>query len=70
MKTSTKIKKEFICVKPRSEQAKDIFENEMSLLHSCKVVKPQHGKVFLDSISRRYSFEMFEGGDDDWEVIT
>tara|TARA_B100000427_G_C15466460_1_gene576470 strand:+ start:1037 stop:1141 length:105 start_codon:yes stop_codon:yes gene_type:complete len=33
------------------------------------VVNRRDGKVFLDSISKRYSFEMFEGGDDHWEVI-
>jgi len=70
MTSSIKIKTEFICVKPRSSLAKDRFENDMSLLHSCKVVKREYGKVFLESISGRYAFEMFEGGDDHWEVIT
>jgi len=32
-------------------------------------MKREHGKVFLSSISNRYAFEMFEGGDDHWEVI-
>ena len=67
MKTSTKA--EFICVKPRSSVAQDRFNNDMSRLHSCKVMKREHGKVFLSSISNRYAFEMFEGGDDNWEII-
>ena len=51
MKTSTKA--EFICVKPRSSVAQDRFNNDMSRLHSCKVMKREHGKVFLSSISNR-----------------
>ena len=64
------MKKEFICVKPRSEAAKDRFVNEMDKLHSCRVKKRDQGKVYLSSISNRYSFEMFEGADDHWEVIS
>ena len=65
----TAIKTEFICVKPRSTEASDRFENKMDRLHSCRVVKRKHGKVVLESISNRYTFEMFEGSDDHWEVI-
>ena len=63
------MKKEFICVKPRSEAAKDRFVNEMNHLHSCRVEKREHGQVYLSSISNRYSFVMFDGADDNWEVI-
>ena len=63
------MKKEFICVKPKSEIAKDFFVNEMHQLHSCRVMKRERNKVFLSSISGRYDFEMFEGIDDNWEVV-
>ena len=66
----TAVKTEFLCVKPRSVLAKDRFENCMDKLHSCRVIKRTHGKVVLESISNRYTFEMFEGADDHWEVIT
>ena len=33
------------------------------------VVNRKNGKVILSSISNRFDFEMFEGGDDNWEVI-
>ena len=66
----TAIKTEFVCVKPRSALAQERFENCMDILHSCKVVKREHGKLFLASISNRYTFEMFEGSDDHWEIIT
>tara|TARA_Y100000590_G_C15551246_1_gene950993 strand:- start:62 stop:256 length:195 start_codon:yes stop_codon:yes gene_type:complete len=63
------MKKEFICVNPRSSTAKDRFINMMDKLHSCRVDSRSGGRVQLSSISNRYSFEMFEGGDDHWEVI-
>ena len=65
----TAIKTEFICVKPKSIEAEDRFENGMDRLHSCRVVNRKNGKVSLASITDRYSFEMFEGGDDHWEII-
>ena len=63
------MKSEFICVKRRSDAAKDRFDTQMRGLHSCRVDKREHGKVFLSSITNRYAFEMFEGGDDHWEVV-
>ena len=66
----TAIKTEFLCVKPRSSLAQERFDNRMDRLLSCRVTKRKHGKLFLESISNRYSFEMFEGGDDHWEIIT
>ena len=66
----TAVKTEFLCVKPRSALAQDRFDNCMDRLHSCRVVKREFGKVVLKSISNRYTFEMFEGADDHWEVIS
>ena len=66
----TAIKTEFICVKPRSALAQDRFENCMDRLHSCRVIKRKYGKLILESISKRYTFEMFEGCDAHWEVIS
>ena len=66
----TAVKTEFLCVTPRSALARDRFDNCMDRLHSCRVIKRHHGKVVLESISNRYTFEMFEGADDHWEVIS
>ena len=63
------MKKEFICVKPRSSDAQDLFENSMYKLHSCSVVWRKNGQVGLESINNRHSFTMLECGDDDWEVV-
>jgi len=65
----TAIKTEFICVKPRSDYAQDIFENSMYKLHSCRVAWRKNGEVGLESINNRYTFVLRENGDDDWEVI-
>ena len=65
----TALKTEFICVKPRTSLAQDRFDNCMDRLHSCRVIKRHYGKVVLESISNRYTFEIFEGADDHWEVI-
>ena len=65
----TAIKTEFICVKPRTSLAQDRFDNCMDRLHSCRVIKSHQGKVVLETISKRYTFEMFEGNDDHWEVV-
>ena len=65
----TAVKTEFICVKPRSSEATDRFVNKMDRLHSCKVEKREYGKVYLSSISGKYLFSMYEGGDDHWEVV-
>ena len=56
------MKKEFICVQPRSTTAKQDFVEYMNELHSCVVTKREHGMLSLSSISGKYDFEMFESG--------
>ena len=63
------IKSEFICVKPKSSQAKDRFQSDMRQLHSCRVNKRTDGLIFVESISGSYSFSLHENSDDHWEVI-
>ncbi len=63
------MKTEFICVQPRSSEAKNRFENRMNGLHSCRVDKREYGKVYLSSMSGKYLFSIHEGGDDHWEVV-
>ena len=63
------MKSEFICVKPRTSEAADRFTNKMYNLHSCRVDKREYGKVYLSSISGKYLFSIYEGGDDNWEII-
>ena len=63
------MKKEFICVKPKSRQAKDRFLSDMRQLHSCVVNNRKDGLTFVESISGNYSFCLNEYSDDHWEVI-
>ena len=63
------MKKEFICVKPKSRMAKDRFLSEMRQLHSCVVNSRRDGLTFVESISGKYSFCLNEQSDDHWEVI-
>jgi hypothetical protein len=69
MLSVTKMKTEFICVKPKSSKAKNRFANMMDSLHSCRVEQRKDGKVFLASISGKYFFWLNESGDDHWEII-
>ena len=66
----TALKTEFLCVKPRSDYAQEMFEHSMYKLHSCRVAWRKNGEVGLESINNRYDFTLREGGDDDWEIIT
>ncbi len=63
------MKTEMICVNPKSSRARVRFDEMMDKLHSCRVNKREHGKVYLESISGRYKFWMSEGCDDHWEVV-
>ena len=63
------MKKEFICVKPKSIVAKDRFLSDMRDLHSCRVNSRRDGLTFVESISGNYSFCLNENSDDHWEVI-
>ena len=63
------MKKEFICVKPKSIVAKDRFISDMRELHSCVVNNRKDGLTFVESISGKYSFCLNEHSDDHWEVI-
>ena len=63
------MKKEIICVRPKSIVAKDRFLSDMRQLHSCVVNKRSDGLTFVESISGKYSFCLNEISDDHWEVI-
>ena len=63
------MKKEIICVRPKSRVAKDRFLSDMRELHSCVVNNRKDGLTFVESISGKYSFCLNENSDDHWEVI-
>ena len=53
----TAIKTEFLCVKPRSDYAQEMFEHSMYKLHSCRVVWRKNGEVGLESITNRITLQ-------------
>ena len=65
----TTLKAEMVCVRPKSRLAQDRFENLMDKFHSCKVEKETSSRVYLKSISGRYSFWMNKEYDRDWQSI-
>ena len=63
------MKTKFVCVKPRSNKAKNRFHNLMHELHSCRVEQETEDKLFLTSITDKYSFWMDKTNDENWMVI-
>lgn len=58
----------FVNVHPLTKIAKDRFKNEMSLLHSCYVVKTDNMNYYLKSLNKRYHFIVSKNGDKHWKV--
>ena len=63
------MKTKFITVKPISNKATNRFYNMMDQLHSCRVEQEEVDKMFLTSITDRYSFWMNKENDQNWMVI-
>ena len=63
------MKSQFLCIKPKTEEAKEFFDIFMRQLHSCKVLDRQDNQVLLNSIAGNYKFWMNIEGDKNWEVI-
>jgi hypothetical protein len=69
MSKTITMKTEFVCVKPKSNKAKNRFANQMNGFHSCRVEQKKDGKMFLASITGQYFFWIPNGGDEHWEII-
>jgi len=63
------LKTEFICVSPKTSEAKEVFESYMYKLHSCKVKERKNGLMRLESISGKFFFWMNESDDMNWKII-
>ncbi len=62
------MKTKFICVQPRSNKARNRFANMMDGLHSCRLEQETEDKMFLTSITERYSFWMDKTNDMNWMI--
>lgn len=60
-------KRKFQYVKPKSEEAKEIFEYMMFGLQSCEVLEQQGTMYLLKPIKADYQFWMSADDDVDWE---
>lgn len=60
---------EIVFLNPKSEEAKDFFENYMRKLHSCKVLKRENDKLLLQPIMKDHVFWIQEHNDDHWQRI-
>ena len=63
------MKTKFVTVKPISNKATNRFYNMMDQLHSCRVEQEEVDRLFLTSITERYSFWMNKENDDNWQFI-
>jgi len=66
---TTKVKKQFINVEPKSSKAKNRFVNQMDSLHAMEVEQETDTQFFVVSINRRYCFWLNKGNDPHWNII-
>jgi hypothetical protein len=65
---TTKIKKQFVNVQPKSSKAKNRFVNQMDSLHAMEVEQEKDNQLFLVSINRRYCFWIPKEGNEHWGI--
>ena len=66
---TTKVKKQFINVQPKSSKAKNRFANLMDKLHAMEVEQENNSQLFVVSINRRYCFWLNKENDPHWDII-
>jgi hypothetical protein len=66
---TTKVKKQFINVQPKSSKAKNRFVNQMDSLHAMEVEQETDSQFFVVSINRRYCFWLNKENDSNWQII-
>lgn len=61
-------KKKFVCVRPKTEEAEELFEFNMLGLQSCELLE-RDGKLFhLKPIRGQFTFWMNSENDKMWEI--
>lgn len=63
------MKTQFVCVKPKTWEAKVYFEDMMHSLHSCRIKDKNGTKMFVESLNKNYVFWIDEKEDKNWEII-
>jgi hypothetical protein len=63
------MKKKFICLKPKTEQAKHFFNHYMLGLQSCEVLEKTSQSYRLKPIRASFTFELPSSGEnEDWVI--
>lgn len=63
-----KVKKKFVCVQPKTEKAKELFEYSMLGLQSCEVLTQVKNIYLVKPIRANFTFFLPVDGDDDWAI--
>ncbi len=63
-----KSKSEFICIEPKTEDSKFMFETTFKNLHSCKVIKKLDHSMYVKSIAGDFYFWIHKD-DKNWNLI-
>jgi hypothetical protein len=65
---ATQSKKKFITVKPKTEEAEELFEYSMLGIQSCELLEKTDVTYLLKPVRANYTFVMKITGDPNWEV--
>ena len=66
---TSKVRKQFINVQPKSSKAKNRFINQMDSLHAMEVEQETDSQFFVVSINRRYCFWLNKENDSNWKIV-
>lgn len=67
--TTSKVKKQFVNVQPKTSKAKNRFVNQMDSLHAMEIEQETDTQFFVVSINRRYCFWLNKENDPNWNII-
>lgn len=63
-----KLKKKFVTIRPKSDQAADYFDRIMLGLQSCELLETQNSSYLLKPIRARQTFWVHSKDDVNWEI--
>lgn len=63
-----KTKKKFVCVRPKTQEAEELFEYSMLGLQSCELLDSKEKLYLLKPIRANYTFWMNTENDQNWEI--
>lgn len=66
---STKIKRKFVNVIPKSYLAKIDFDYLMNCLHGMEVKEETDDMYLLESITKKNTFWISKSGNDHWDIV-